>query len=54
MQYLKDEHKAVRDGNKLNVGEWEILDCSSVTPRQMNGEIIIKQWVIDWTLLLRR
>ena len=43
MQYLKDEHKAVRDGNKLNVGEWEILDCSSVTPRQMNGEIIIKQ-----------
>ncbi len=43
LQYLKDEYKAVTDGNEINVGEWETLDCTSITPRQMNGEIIIKQ-----------
>ncbi len=42
LQYLKDEYKAVTDGNEFNVGEWDTLDCSSVTPRQMNGESIIK------------
>lgn len=43
LQYLKDEYKAVTDGNELYVGEWETLDCTSITPRQMNGESIIKQ-----------
>ena len=43
LQYLKDEYKAATDGNELNVGKWDTLDCSSVTPRQMNGESIIKQ-----------
>ena len=43
LQYLKDEYKAVTDGNELNVGEWETLDCTCITPRQMNGESIIKQ-----------
>ena len=43
LKYLNDEYKAVTDGNKLNVGEWETLDCTSITPRQTNGESIIKQ-----------
>ncbi len=30
------------DGNELNIGEWDILDCSSETPQQANGESIIK------------
>ena len=54
LQYLKDEYKAVIDGNELQLSAWATLDCSSVTPPQMNGEIIIKQSVFVRLLLLRR
>jgi hypothetical protein len=41
-QYLKDEYKKLTDGNELNETEWDSLDCSSETPRQINGE-----WAFD-------
>jgi len=41
-RYLKDEYKKLTDGNELNETEWDSLDCSSETPRQINGE-----WAFD-------
>ena len=40
LQYLKDEYKAMNDGNELNDDNWDTVDCSRDIPQQMNGECI--------------
>ena len=37
LQYLKDEHKA-KKGKELDVSEWELVSCTSDTPRQRNSK----------------
>jgi len=37
LQYLKDEHKA-KKGRELDVSEWELVPCTSDTPRQENSK----------------
>ena len=37
LQYLKDEWKA-KKGGEMDVSEWELVECTDDTPRQLNGE----------------
>ena len=45
LQYLKDEWKA-KKGGEMDVSDWELVDCTDDTPRQMNGESKAKVWYI--------
>lgn len=37
LQYLKDEWMA-KKGEEMDVSEWELVECTDDTPRQLNGE----------------
>ena len=42
LQYLKDEYRAMHDGEEMDATEWELVPCKSDTPRQKNGEFYLK------------
>jgi sentrin-specific protease 1 len=37
LEYLKDEWK-VKKGGEMDVSEWRLVECTSDTPQQRNGE----------------
>jgi sentrin-specific protease 1 len=37
LEYVKDEYKAKNGGQEMDVSEWELVSCTSDTPRQRNG-----------------
>jgi hypothetical protein len=37
LQYLKDEFKE-KNGGDLAVNEWDLVPCTKLTPRQLNGK----------------
>jgi len=57
LKYVKDEYSA-KNGKELDVTEWELVSCTSDTPRQKNGELVFlgilpsnNPLVIYWTRL---
>ena len=38
LEYVKDEYKAKKGGD-MDVSEWNLVGCTSDTPRQLNGEL---------------
>jgi sentrin-specific protease 1 len=37
LQFVIDEYKAKNDGKEMNVSEWELVSCTSDTPKQNDG-----------------
>ena len=37
LEYVKDEYKVKNGGQEMDISEWELVSCTSDTPRQRNG-----------------
>ena len=42
LEYVKDEYRALHDGEEMDAKEWELVPCKSDTPRQKNGKFHLK------------
>jgi sentrin-specific protease 1 len=44
LEYLKDEWKA-KNGGEMDVSGWSLVECTSDTPQQRNGEMAFVPYV---------